>query len=137
MAKRVVRIHPKSGRASRLLPLGCVVNCANTSAKKAKIMAVYGLQGTKRRSLSAGVGFRVGVTIKKGPDDMKHKIIKAVVIRQVAPYTRHNIGKVRFEDNAVLLLDDAGLVRKGVIRGVVAREITSIPEFAELGAKIV
>ena len=137
MAKRIVKVLPKVGHSSRLMPLGCIVSCANTSAKKAKIMAVHGIQGTKRRSLSAGVGSIVGVTITKGPEDMKGKIHTGVIIRQVAPMTRYNYGKIKFEDNAVLLTDEKGLVKKGIIRGVVARQVTANPLFAEIGGKIV
>ena len=68
---------------------------------------------------------------------MKGKVMKGVVIRQVAPMRRYGLGKIKFDDNAILLTDEKGLVRKGVTRGVIAREITANPLFAEVGGKIV
>ena len=136
MAKKAVKINLPTGKPSRLLPIGCQLVCANTSVKKVKVFAVKGIQGSKRRTLSGGVGSIVGVTVKKGPEDMKHKMMSALVIRQKYPYTRFNHGKICFEDNAVVLLDEKNAIRKGVIRGVVAREVISNPKYAEIGAKL-
>lgn len=126
----------KPARASRLIPINTVVNCANTPSKKAKVFAVYGVQGCKRRVLSAGVGSIVGVTVKKGPQNMKHKMYKALVVRQKAPYTRQT-GKVRFEDNAVVILNDNRTLLKGNIRGPVAKEVTGSVLYKEIPARVV
>ena len=100
-------------------------------------MQVYGLQGTKRRLRSAGVGSIVQVTVKKGPEEMKHKMYSALVIRQVYPYTRYSFGKVFFQDNAAILLDDQRIVLKGGIRGVIAREVTKNPLYSQISGAVV
>lgn len=137
MAKKILKVAAAVGHASRLLPIGASLVCANTRAKKLRIMGVYGLQGTKRRLRSAGVGSVVKVTVTKGPQQMKHKMYHALVIRQKAPYTRYDTGKIAFEDNAAVIVDDQRKLMKGVIRGVVARQVTKNPLYSEIAGNVV
>ena len=137
MAKKQLKIYKTIGAPTRLLPIGAKVNCANTSAKQAKIFSVKKLRGTKRRLRAAGVGSIVGVTVTKGPEQMKHKMYQGVVIRQKAPYRRKALGFIRFDDNSIILLDKKRDVVKGTIRGVIAKEVLSNPRYAELSGRVV
>ena len=120
-----------------MLPIGAKVVCSNTSAKEAKIFSVKKLRGAKGRLRAAGVGSIVGVTITKGPQQMKHKMYQGLVIRQRAPYRRKSLGFIRFDDNSVILLDKKRQVVKGSIRGVIAKQVLSNPKYSELPGRVV
>ena len=54
---------------------------------------------------------------------MKGKIEKAVIIRTKQEYRRPNGMRVKFEDNAVVLVDEEGLPKASEIKGCVAKEV--------------
>ncbi len=53
----------------------------------------------------------------------KKEIVKAILVRQKKPYTRKDGTVIRFDDNAIVLVDDEGNPRGSRIFGPVAREI--------------
>jgi len=94
----------------------------NTGAKVAQCIKVLG--GTKRRY--ATVGDVIVVTIKKaipGGEVKTHEVVRAVVVR-----TRNNVRRedgtyVRFDSNAVVIIDDQLNPRGTRIFGAVPREL--------------
>jgi large subunit ribosomal protein L14 len=110
----------------------------NTGAKQAQVITVLGgstgRQG-KRRLRKAGVGDRVVVTVKKalpnseftGGASRKERAgrrkAKAVVVRTRWPVRRADGSYVRFDSNAVVLLDANNEPRGTRIFGAVAREL--------------
>lgn len=109
----------------RCLPIGARIICAdNTGAKELEIIAVRGYRGVKRRLPSAGVGDLVITSVKKGRPDMRNQVVLAVVVRQKRPYTRYNGAKIKFEDNAAVIVGDDGLPKGTEIKGAIAREAT-------------
>ena len=111
------------GRTSRGLPIGAYVNVAdNTGARVAQIIAVMGYKAPKRRLASATVGDMVSVTVKKGPIEYREKVRRAIVVRQRKPYRRVSGERIRFEDNAVVLVREDGEPIGSEIRGPIARE---------------
>ena len=94
----------------------------NSGAKVVQIIGVLGSRSRLRRVPSAGVGSLVIVAVKKGRPDMVKKKERAVIIRQRREYRRGK-ERVRFDDNACVLIDDQGLPRGTEIKGCVAREI--------------
>ncbi len=114
-----------SARVSRSLPVGARVKCAdNTGAKEIEIVAVRGYGGVRRRYPSAGVGDLVVASVKSGKPEMRREIVLAVIVRQKKSYTRANGNKIRFEDNAAVLVTEDGLPRGTEIKGAIAREVT-------------
>ena len=100
----------------------------NTGAKVAYIIRVLGgSTGRCRRTRkTAAVGDRVVVSIKKalpGGDMKTGTIAKAVVVRTAYPVRRIDGSYVRFDRNAVVLIDDDGNPRGTRIFGAVAREL--------------
>ncbi|MFQ5495654.1 MAG: 50S ribosomal protein L14 [Phycisphaerae bacterium] len=110
----------------------------NTGAKAAMVITVY--KGStsrrgKRRLRSARIGDIVLVTVKKAlpnseftggadrKDRSKRRKAKAVVVRMRAPTRRVDGSYVRFDSNAVVLLDDKNEPRGTRIFGPVAREL--------------
>ena len=94
----------------------------NSGAKEALVIRVLG--GTGRRY--ASLGDRVVVTVKNaiaGSDLKKGTVSKAVVVRTKKEVRRPDGSYIRFDDNAVVLLNNAGEMRGTRIFGPVAREL--------------
>ncbi len=107
----------------RCLPLGARLRCVdNTGAKEIELVAVVGYKTTLNRYASAGVGDMVVVSVKKGTPEMRRQILRAIVVRQTKEYRRDSGLRVKFEDNAAVLVAEDGTPRGSEIRGVVARE---------------
>ncbi len=94
----------------------------NSGAKEVLCIRVLG--GTKRRY--ASLGDTVVVTVKSAipsSDMKKGTVSKAIVVRTRKEVRRQDGSYIRFDDNAVVLLNNAGEMRGTRIFGPVAREI--------------
>ncbi|MBU0750433.1 50S ribosomal protein L14 [Patescibacteria group bacterium] len=79
----------------------------NSGAKVARIFKVLG--GSKRRYAEIGDVVIVSVQTAEPRKAVKKKdIYKAVVVRQRKPYRRANGSYIRFDDNAVVLIEKQG-----------------------------
>ena len=111
---------------TRGLPIGAVLNVAdNSGAKKIKIISVKGYKTRTNKLASAAVADMITATVLTGKPDMRHKLVKAVVVRQKKEYTRSDGMKVKFEDNAAIVLKDPklGLPKGSMIKGPIAKEV--------------
>ncbi|MAE66158.1 MAG: 50S ribosomal protein L14 [Phycisphaeraceae bacterium] len=100
----------------------------NSGAKVAMIIRVLGGSTArgKHTRRTASIGDRVVCTIKKalpGNDLKTGTIVKAVVVRTSYPIRRPDGSYVRFDSNAVVIIDDEGNPRGTRIFGAVAREL--------------
>ncbi|MCD6522848.1 MAG: 50S ribosomal protein L14 [Candidatus Diapherotrites archaeon] len=115
------------GVAARItsgLHIGSVLKCDdNTGAKELEIIGVKGYRGKRRKLAKAGVGSVVICSVKKGKPEIKKKVVKAVIVRQKKEYRRADGTRVKFSDNAAVLIDDKGMPRGTEIKGVVAKEV--------------
>ncbi|MBL7779488.1 MAG: 50S ribosomal protein L14 [Chitinophagales bacterium] len=94
----------------------------NSGAKEVLIIRVLG--GTKRRY--AGIGDKVIVTVKKALPTggvKKGSVSPAVVVRTTRSLRRKDGSYIRFDDNAVVLLNNQDEPRGTRIFGPVAREL--------------
>ena len=94
----------------------------NSGAKEALVIRVLG--GTRKRY--ATVGDKIVVTVKNalpGSDMKKGTVSKAVVVRTSKEVRRADGSYIRFDDNAVVLLNAAGELRGTRIFGPGAREL--------------
>lgn len=106
------------------LSKGSLINCAdNTGARELKVLSVAGYSGVKNRQPHAGVGNKITVSVTKGTPEMRRQILEAVVIRQRKSIRRPDGTRVKFEDNAAVIVDDAEDPRGTEIRGPIAREV--------------
>ena len=82
-----------------------IVNIAdNSGAKVGRVFKVLG--GSKRRY--AGIGDRVVISIQiaEPRKSVKKKdVVQAVVVRQTRPFRRKDGSYVRFDENAVVIID--------------------------------
>lgn len=109
----------------RSLPTGAQLVCAdNSGAKVVEIIAVRGYKGVHRRYPAAGVADLVIVSVKKGNPEMRRQVLKAVIIRQTKEYRRADGTRIKFADNAAIIVGDDGLPKGTEIKGAVAREAT-------------
>lgn len=79
-----------------------------------------------RKSDQAELGDIITVSVKKAlphSNTKKKEVVKAVIVRQRAPHQRPDGSKIRFDDNAVVIVNDEGLPRGTRILGPIAREI--------------
>jgi large subunit ribosomal protein L14 len=98
----------------------------NSGAKIAYVIRVYGgsTRSGKFTRRTAGVGDRVFVSIKKalpGAEVKQGYKSKAVVVRTTKPTRRPDGSYVRFDSNAVVLIQDDGNPHATLIFGPVAR----------------
>jgi large subunit ribosomal protein L14 len=94
----------------------------NSGAKEVLCIRVLG--GTKRRY--ASVGDKIIVSVKHSLPSgnvKKGTVSKAVVVRTAKEVKRHDGSYIRFDDNAVVLLNAADEMRGTRIFGPVAREL--------------
>jgi len=99
-----------------------IVNVAdNTGAKRVGVFKVLG--GTRKRYAQIGDIVVVSVKVAEPRKAVKKKdILKAVVVRQKAPWRRKDGTVLRFDENAVVILDGKE-PKGGRIFGPIPREI--------------
>ncbi len=116
---------PVGSNITRGLDIGAELTCAdNSGAKKLKIIGVKSRQGRRSRRNSAGIGDTVKVKILKGDQEVKHQVYDAVVVRQAKEFQRPNGLRVKFEDNAAVLVEEqTGMPKGSVTRGPIAKEV--------------
>ena len=94
----------------------------NSGAKRALVIKVLG--GTRRRY--AGLGDIVVVTVKDALPDgtiKKSEVAKAVIVRTTKETRRRDGTYIKFDENAGVIVNDAGEPRGTRIFGPVAREL--------------
>lgn len=94
----------------------------NTGAKEVLCFKVLG--GSKRKY--ASIGDKIVITVKKAiPGGMvkKGEVHRAVVVRTSKEVARRDGSRIRFDENAAVLLNSAGEPRGTRIFGPVAREL--------------
>ncbi|MBA2688769.1 MAG: 50S ribosomal protein L14 [Gemmatimonadaceae bacterium] len=94
----------------------------NSGAKTALVIRVLG--GTRRRY--AGLGDVVVVAVKSALPNgtvKKSEVAKGVVVRTAKETRRKDGSYIRFDENAIVIINDAGEPRATRIFGPVAREL--------------
>ena len=94
----------------------------NSGAKRALVIRVLG--GTRRRY--AGLGDVVIVAVKDALPNgtvKKSDVARAVVVRTAKETRRKDGSYIRFDENAVVIINEAGEPRATRIFGPVAREL--------------
>ena len=97
----------------------------NTGARKASFIGVLNRKGR----LYAQIGDMVTVNIKESSPDAavkKGQVVKAVIVRTKFPIRRPDGTYVRFDSNAVVIIDETGNPRGTRVFGPVARELRNM-----------
>lgn len=93
----------------------------NTGAKKAKMIRRLG-----QNKKTASVGDVIVCHVKESSTEStikKGTVVRAVVVRTKAPIRRRDGSYLRFDENAVVIINDDGTPRGTRIFGPVAREL--------------
>ena len=112
----------------------------NSGARVIEIIGIVGYKGRHRRHPVAGIADVIIAAVKEGKPDIKHKVVKAVIIRQKKPMRRPDGTRVMFEDNAAVVFKD---VEKGefmgtLVKGPVAREVAKrFPKISRLSSMVI
>ena len=122
-----------NARITRAFDIGATFIAAdNSGAKIVQLVSVKGGKAAKRRRQSAAVGDIITISVKTGLQAMRKKIFQAVVIKQKRAYRRRDGSRIKFEDNACVILKSLEGDPKGsVVKGPVAREV--VDRFPKIG----
>ena len=94
----------------------------NSGAKRAQVIRVLG--GSRRRY--AGIGDKVVIAVKDALPNgtvKKSEVATAVVVRTVKETRRRDGSYIKFDENAVVIINEQGEPRATRIFGPVAREL--------------
>ncbi|MBU0460163.1 MAG: 50S ribosomal protein L14 [Nanoarchaeota archaeon] len=116
---------PLSSKVTRALPVQArVLTCDNSGAKVLKIISVKGHNTVKGRYPAAGVGDLVLASVQKGKLEIRKTVVPAIIVRQRKEFRRADGTRVKFEDNAAIVLKDMKGNPKGTIfKGPIAKEV--------------
>src|SRR3990172_4377506 len=104
----------------------------NSGAKELELIAVIGYKGKLRRLPKAGVGDVIVCSVKKGKEKLRKTVVHAVVVRQKKEYMRYDGERVKFMDNAAVLVNPKTFEPQGTeIRSVIAKE--AVERFSPIG----
>ncbi|HUC38984.1 MAG TPA: uL14 family ribosomal protein [Candidatus Acidoferrum sp.] len=113
-----------SSKISKSLIPSSVLTCAdNSGAKTLMIINKIGKAGKKGRLAATGIGDIVMASVKSGSPQYLKKKVRVVIIRQKQPMRRANGMRVRFEDNAGILITESNLPVGTEVKGAMAREV--------------
>ena len=105
-----------------MIQLQSIVQVAdNTGAKSAMMIRRIG-----QNKKTASIGDTVVVTIKNSTPEASIKkgtVVRAVIVRTKAPVRRSDGSYLRFDNNAIVIIDDNGNPKGTRIFGPVAREL--------------
>lgn len=116
------------------------IACDNSGAKIVRVIAIRRRGKTvKGRNPSCGVSDLIKISVRKGEAQMKGKVFDAVLVRQRKEYRRLTGERIKFADNAVVLLKDVKGNPKGtLIKGPIAREVAERwPNVSKLAGLII
>ena len=94
----------------------------NTGAKVLMCIQVVGSSGRKYASIGDVIVGTVKQALPRGTVKA-HEVVHAVIVRVTKPYRRRDGSYIRFDDNAVVILDEGNNPKGTRIFGPVAREL--------------
>ena len=127
-------------RITKGLNHGSVVEtCDNSGAKVVRIVSVKGAKTVRRRKPSCGVGDLLMVAVQKGDTEMRKQVVPAIVVRQKKEYRRKDGTRIKFADNAVIILkDEKGNPKGTMFKGPIAKEVAERwPAIAKVASIVV
>ena len=106
-----------------MIQVGTVVKVTdNSGAKIGKVFKVLG--GSKRRYARLGDVVIMSVKVAEPRKQVKKKdIVRAVVVRQRKAFRRRDGSHIRFDDNAVVIVDVIKEPKGGRVFGPIPREL--------------
>jgi len=130
---------PISASITKTLNQNTTCTCAdNSGAKEVYIITVFGHHTRYRQKPAAGIADMVNIVVSKGKPEIRKKIERAIVVRVKKEYKRPDGTRIKFDDNAVVLVDEKGLPKASEVKGVVAKEVGErYPKIAGLATSVI
>ena len=99
--------------------------CDNSGAKVIKITSVIGSKTKAGRNPHCGVSSLVTASVIDGNIEMRKQAVYAIIVRQKKEYRRPDGMRIKFEDNAaVVLKDEKGNPKGTILKGAIAKEVS-------------
>ncbi len=119
-------------KVTKAINVGTYLKCAdNTGAKVLQVIAVKGYKGVRKRYPRAGIADIVYCSVKKGVPKLRKQVVMAVIVRQRKEFRRPNGLRVKFEDNAAVLINEKLEPRGSEIKGPIGKEV--VERFPAIG----
>ena len=117
-------MQPVAAKFPRTLNHGTMIGtCDNSGAKILRIISIFGNKTVAGRKPAATIGDLILASVRKGTPEMRKQVVMAVVVRQRKEYRRLTGERLKFEDNAaVVVKDEAGNPKGTMIKGPIAKE---------------
>lgn len=121
------------------LTIGTVVKVDdNSGAKLLRIISKLKYRGRRGRIPAIGIADIFMGSVISGKKDLRKKVLRAVVIRQKKEFRRFTGERVKFEDNACVIITDKNEPQASEIKGVVAKEVAErFPKVSTLAKNII
>lgn len=101
-----------------------IETCDNSGAKLIRIVSIIGSKTVEGRKPACGICDLVLASVRKGTPEMRKQVVYAIIVRQKKEFRRPNGIRVKFEDNAaVVLKDDKGNPKGTIFKGPIAKEV--------------
>ncbi len=101
-----------------------IETCDNSGAKLIRLISVKGAKTVKGKKPAAGIGDLVLASVRKGNPDMRKQVVFAIIVRQKKEFRRPGGERVKFEDNAaVVVKDDKGNPKGTLLKGAISKEV--------------
>ncbi|MCL4382005.1 uL14 family ribosomal protein [Candidatus Marsarchaeota archaeon] len=111
-------------RVSKSLVPGSILTCAdNSGAKTLMVINKIGKAGRRGRLPTMGIGDVIKASVKNGTPQYSGKTVRVIIIRQRQPIRRASGLRIKFEDNAGILVSDTNLPIGTEVKGPMAREV--------------
>lgn len=126
MSKATGRVGVKL-RVTQGLPVAATLNCAdNSGGKSLYIIAAMGCQANLNKLPSGSLGDMVLVSVKKGNQKLRKKVMPAIIVRQRRAWRRKEGVFIYCEDNAGVIANNKGEMKGSTITGPVAKEAAEL-----------
>ncbi|MBI2665588.1 50S ribosomal protein L14 [Candidatus Woesearchaeota archaeon] len=125
---------------TRGLVLGAHIGtCDNSGAKILKVVSVIGHKTSRGQVAAAGVGDLILASVKSGKLEMRKTVVPAIIVRQRKEYRRPDGTRIKFEDNAaVVLKDEKGNPKGTIFKGPIAKEVAERwPAVAKVASMVI
>ncbi len=133
-------MQPMKSRITNALNHGSYVEtCDNSGAKLLRVISFFGSKTVAGRKPSGGIGDMIMASVRRGAPEMRKQVVFAVIVRQRKEFRRQSGERIKFEDNAaVVLKDESGSPKGTLIKGAIPREVAERwPMVSKLAAIVV
>lgn len=101
-----------------------IIACDNSGARILKVISIKGSKTVKTRKPAGGIGDLIMASVVEGKPEMRKQVVMAVIVRQKKSIRRADGIRVKFEDNAAVVIKDKFGNPKGtMIKGPIAKEV--------------